>query len=320
MTTCAATPTWASWCEDSWSRARCPLPRAEDSRSLPSPPFCEARKLVDFDLFGVSCVSNRTGWAVGDGGSILTTRDSGVTWTSQSSGVTTALRSVRFARGYNATVRDPSRFIGLAAGDAGVLLVSQNGGEAWSPAVLDPPGSTLSADLNAVATTDGAQILLAVGDAGTVARSEDAGHTFRASQIEGAADLVGVSADEYGFRTLVADTEGRIFESEDVGKAWSLVFYAETPLRSIFVSGDASRAVAAGPGGALFTRAPDASWARHSVGNSDWFATLISHDRERTYVAGSGGTVLLSKDHGASWANIGQSGPSLFGLEDVAEY
>src|SRR5690606_24135068 len=53
-----------------------------------------ARKRVAFALSGVSCVSNRTGWAVGDGGSILTTRDSGVTWTPQSSGVTTALRSV----------------------------------------------------------------------------------------------------------------------------------------------------------------------------------------------------------------------------------
>ncbi|MGE3674896.1 MAG: hypothetical protein AB7K71_34835, partial [Polyangiaceae bacterium] len=61
-------------------------------------------------------------------------------------------------------------------------------------------------------------------------------------------------------------------------------------------------------------------WARHSVGNNDWFATLISHDRERVYVAGGGGTLLLSKDHGASWASIGQSGASLFGLEDVAEY
>ncbi|MCB9608339.1 MAG: hypothetical protein H6716_17250 [Polyangiaceae bacterium] len=276
------------------------------------------RQLIHHDLFGVTCVGNLNGWAVGDGGSILYSADSGASWTAQTSGVSTALRSIRFANtGYSA-VLDPSTFVGLTAGDAGVILVSRNGGAEWSRATLDPPGTTLEVDLNAVAATSVAEILLAVGDAGTVARSSDSGQTFSVNQIDGAADLVGVSADEYGFRTLVADSARHIYESDNSGASWQLVFSAGTALSSIFVSGDAARAVAAGPGGALFTRSPDASWVRHSVGNNGWFATLISHDRERMYVAGANGQVLLSKDQGASWATIGQSGATLYGMEDVA--
>lgn len=56
------------------------------------------------------------------------------------------------------------------------------------------------------------------------------------------------------------------------------------------------------------------------MGEVDLFATLISHDRTRMYVAGGDGNVLVSTDNGAAWSSINQAGPTLFALEDVAPH
>src|SRR5207237_10711756 len=63
-------------------------------------------------LRGVRFLNVQRGWAVGDGGLILTTSDGGNTWTPEPSGVTTELRSVSF----------DSSGIGYAVGAGGTIL------------------------------------------------------------------------------------------------------------------------------------------------------------------------------------------------------
>lgn len=72
---------------------------------------------------GVSFVDSDHGWVTTDAGQILTTENGGASWTNQSSGVSTALRSVAF--------RDES--VGWAVGASGVILHTEDGGTSWTP-------------------------------------------------------------------------------------------------------------------------------------------------------------------------------------------
>ena len=82
---------------------------------------------VSSNLYDVSFVGNRDGWAVGDNGVILHTTNGGETWLSQSSGVNRRLLKVAFTDVDN----------GLAAGDDGggwngIVLHTTNGGAVWT--------------------------------------------------------------------------------------------------------------------------------------------------------------------------------------------
>ena len=64
----------------------------------------------------------KRGWAVGGNATILTTRDGGDTWQSQTSGTTNDLLSVQFAA-------DGKR--GWAVGGNGTILTTRDGGDTW---------------------------------------------------------------------------------------------------------------------------------------------------------------------------------------------
>jgi photosystem II stability/assembly factor-like uncharacterized protein len=65
----------------------------------------------------------KTGWAVGQAGLILATRDGGKTWVAQRSGVDVDLWSVWFIDQDN----------GFAVGDEGTILRTKNAGRTWQP-------------------------------------------------------------------------------------------------------------------------------------------------------------------------------------------
>jgi photosystem II stability/assembly factor-like uncharacterized protein len=67
-------------------------------------------------------VSEAKGWAVGEQGLIKTTSDSGNTWTTQTSGITTTLHSVHFA----------TPLKGWAVGAQGKILATTDGGATWT--------------------------------------------------------------------------------------------------------------------------------------------------------------------------------------------
>jgi photosystem II stability/assembly factor-like uncharacterized protein len=65
----------------------------------------------------------QSGWAVGNDGTILDTRDGGNTWQAEWSGTTADLHSVMFT--------DDGRR-GWTVGDSGTILGTSNGGNTWS--------------------------------------------------------------------------------------------------------------------------------------------------------------------------------------------
>jgi photosystem II stability/assembly factor-like uncharacterized protein len=154
-------------------------------------------------LNSVKFINTTTGWAVGDGGTILRTTNSGLNWTSQTSGTTHYLNSVSFTDANTGTavggiyrvstilrttngginwtsqssgttnhlwcVNFTDANIGTAVGDLGTILRTTNGGTNWTS---QSSGTTI--ELNCVSFSD-ADNGTAVGNNGIILRTTNGG-------------------------------------------------------------------------------------------------------------------------------------------------
>ena len=207
----------------------------------------EVRKITDHDLFAVSCIDNEVGWAVGAQGKVLHTEDGGWSWPAQVSGVTTTLRAVSFA------FTDDDAQVGLAAGDDGTLIATQDGGEHWF--FSHATGATL----RGTAITEGAGLLVAVGDGGVVARSTSHGSAFEVSRIPGAGDLFDIALDASGGLALTVDSAGNIWVSRDQAKTFEREYTASAGLEGVALGRSGLVGSAAGAGLALL-RSSEGVW------------------------------------------------------------
>jgi hypothetical protein len=115
------------------------------------------------------------GWAVGEDGTILATKNGGETWQAQTSGTTKSLYSVQFAA-------DGQR--GWAVGQDGTILATKNGGETWQ---AQTSGTTKS--LSSVQFAADGQRGWAVGQDGTILRLSRPD----LSALDAAVDLTGIT-------------------------------------------------------------------------------------------------------------------------------
>ena len=74
-------------------------------------------------LLGVHFADARTGWAVGEGGTIAATRDGGANWAPQHSGTDKYLQGVHLADART----------GWAVGEGGTIVATRDGGANWAP-------------------------------------------------------------------------------------------------------------------------------------------------------------------------------------------
>jgi photosystem II stability/assembly factor-like uncharacterized protein len=73
------------------------------------------------ELYGISFSDSIHGWAVGNNGTILKTKDGGINWISSNSPISTILTSVSFCDTMN----------GWIVGDEGRIFTTSNGGKMW---------------------------------------------------------------------------------------------------------------------------------------------------------------------------------------------
>lgn len=265
----------------------------------------EVRRITDHDLFAVSCIDNEVGWAVGAQGKILRTEDGGWSWPAQVSGVESTLRAVSFAFADDAQV-------GLAAGDDGALVATQDGGEHWFFA------HTTSTTLRGTAITEGASLLVAVGDGGLVARSTSHGAAFEVSHIPGASDLFDVALDESGGLALAVDSAGNIWVSRDQAKTFELEYTASAALEGVALGRSGQVGSAAGSGLALL-RSSEGVWRSIPMAEpTRLHATLVGPHEDRAYFAGDDGTLLETVDDGRSLFRVqADTHATLRGIEDL---
>ncbi|HEX2874746.1 MAG TPA: hypothetical protein VHP33_26025 [Polyangiaceae bacterium] len=266
----------------------------------------EVRRITDHDLFAVSCVDNEVGWAVGAQGFVGHTEDGGWSWPAQTSGVTATLRAVSFA------FADDDSQVGLAAGDDGTLIATQDGGEHWFFA------HATSATLRGTAITEGASLLVAVGDGGVVARSTSRGAAFEVSHIPGAADLSDIALDESGGLALAVDAAGNVWVSRDQAQTFEREYTATSGLEGVALGRSGQLGSAAGAGLALL-RSSEGVWRSIPMAEpTRLHATLIGPHEDRAYFAGDDGALLETVDDGRSLFRVrADTHAALRGIEDL---
>jgi photosystem II stability/assembly factor-like uncharacterized protein len=256
------------------------------------------------DLFAVTCVGNYVGWVAGDGGLVAHTMDGGFHWSLQSSGFTTALRTIRFGTGS----------LGVVAGDGGALATTSDGGVTWTQVA-----TSTSAALRGATVAPSAGVMLAFGDGGVALRSADAGASWTSVSVPGAADFHGVATDDGAHAVYAVDDAGAIWSSGDGALTFRRESVAPVRLDAVAMSDDGAQVVAVGAGGTVLVRDASGGWsyaARPTA--SDLHAALVTSGGARFYVAGDAGELHTSVDGGLTWSRVPlATHAALFGLEDL---
>lgn len=234
----------------------------------------------------------RTGYAVGELGTLLLTTDAGATWTPGTSGTAEALQSVWFT----------SSTTGWTAGAAGALMKTTNGGTSWTRQTQ----INVTTDLQCVRFAD-ARHGWVVGANGLVARTVDGGTTW--SHVNLFATTLHAVAFTDTLNGWVAGVNGKMLATHDGGASWfdvSLPISSQT-LKSAW-AGSRRLAVAVGTSGTVarsYRTADSLAWTNASVGANYTLNGVAMADTLLGWAVGGNagtGAVLVTTDAGQSWA------------------
>jgi photosystem II stability/assembly factor-like uncharacterized protein len=234
--------------------------------------------------------AGRRGWAVGSGGTVLSTTDAGATWSRQSSGTLVTLRGVWFT-----SVRE-----GWAAGHGGTVLHTLDGGSNWTRLASTASSENLMDVYFANRDTG-----WVVGAGGLILATTDRGETWRRS-LRGGFTLNGVMFTGLRDGWAVGDG-GVILGTHDGGVTWfgapSVTGQALKALWRL----DSRTAVAVGAQGVVprtVAAADSVAWALGNAGSLYQLEGVCLADTLTGFAVGSNGAgaVLRTSDGGETWA------------------
>jgi photosystem II stability/assembly factor-like uncharacterized protein len=267
--------------------------------------FIQASNANNADLRGVHFLPDgRSGWAVGDGGKIVSTSDGGSLWASQVSNTSFDLNGVWFT----------SALKGWAVGNGGTVLHTVNGGTTWTR--IDA-GTNVRLEDACFADDSTGWIV----GAGVVLRTMDEGDTWTRS-FPTSQELYSVSFS--GPHGWAVGQGGIILGTHDSGATWFIVQPSITSrnLNAVWRRSEAF-ALAVGDLGDAPRTVPGATpgdtthWAPGNAGPLNrLFGVHFPTDLIGFAVGDqSGGVVRRSDDGGVSWRT--QISNAQFQLEDV---
>lgn len=175
--------------------------------SAPGPSTWEMRQPVAMagSLADVQFITDNTGWAVGQDGTVVKSTTSGASWAKKSVPTTLDLSAVAFA----------SAARGWAVGEQGMVLRTIDGGTTWNRI----PSKTTK-DLRAISSGT-RKTVVAVGNGGRIIRSTDGGLSWSVRRSPVSDILTDVRF--FSARTVVAvAAHGAIIRSTDGGRTWSV--------------------------------------------------------------------------------------------------
>ncbi len=286
----------------------------------------------DATLRDVCFATHEVGWAVGDYGTILSTRDGGQKWTVQESPVTCVLRQVGCLNEKTAWVAggwyDP-----VTQASRGVLLITKDGGQHWNRYDHNLPQlqAALFTSVNqgvavgdwsstyqtsAFETNDGGATwspLMAfdvgpIADAGLESTGWLLGRDGKLFHWPLAGEARAVLAeqnirmvDAQGDLALI-DSDGGLFVGTTDGKLIRLPAPQHGPLvTQCAAPGDTALLVAGFPGNRLLRWAPQQPTQTVSTGIIGAVHAVRWIDGQHAVAVGSGGAISLSDDGGATW-------------------
>jgi photosystem II stability/assembly factor-like uncharacterized protein len=252
------------------------------------------RRFEDVDF-----VDARTGWAVGEAGTILATVDAGASWNQQSTPTVEQLTGVSFADAQH----------GWAVGMNGTILATVDAGVTWTQ-----QASPFSQRFTAVAFVD-TQRGWAVGQAGTILATADGGETWVQQQLPenlpyvATPKLEGVSFLDAQTGWVVGDF-GTILATTNGGVTWT----EQEPPNNAGLEGvsfvDAQTGWVVAYGYIHATTNGGTTWTPQPVDYSipTGFNDVSFVDTQTGWIAGLDGTILVTTDGGASWAPQASAG------------
>ncbi|MBK8553306.1 MAG: hypothetical protein IPL53_20500 [Ignavibacteria bacterium] len=199
-------------------------------------------------LFGSYYLSSNTGWACGDGGTIIKTTDSGNNWVINTTQTKQSIRSVFFV----------NENTGFACGLYGTVLKSTNGGNIWDKVVLNTTGNLFS--VRFLNSTTG----FIVGDTGIVFKTSNGGINWSRRTTNVVRTLTSCAARDS--IVLSAGLNGTLVRSSDYGETFQIINPNNTNFLFDVMFKDANTAFIAGAYGTIL-RSVNAglSWSEHQL-------------------------------------------------------
>lgn len=295
-------------------------PRTGANARVPAEPFSP-------DLYAIFFLEDGLkGWAVGDGGTILSTTDGGTSWTRQPNGTGVSLRSMTFtdartgwivgeygtilhtkdggtswkrqvsgSRVAFTSVAFTDADTGWAAGAGGTIIHTANGGMEWTP-----QASGAKVWLQLVAFTD-ARTGWAVGQNGTILHTTNGGveWTPQASGTKAWLRSVAFSSVRTGW---AVGEDGTILHTTDGGASWTPQARATRAfLSSVTVANDRTAWAVGSSGTILHTTDGGTSWVAQTSSRSPMPRSITFSDARTGWITGDHGTILHTTDGGTSW-------------------
>ncbi len=231
------------------------LPEPITSRTAPMVPAVSPQwlnpKLQSQTLNAMQFLDAKTGYLVGESGTIVSTADAGETFSVKYEG-SKGLYAVRF---FDADW-------GIAVGDSGILLTTRNGGETWTTRYFG------QSPLVSVCT-DPSGTALVVGYSGTLLKSSDRGQTWSLKNSGTTSDFVACAFTDSGH--AIANTDTLLLASRNLGDTWAPVSpwgNQGTPVRDLsgLLRGDSGSLVGMSGGAAYQSRDGGHSWRALALG------------------------------------------------------
>jgi photosystem II stability/assembly factor-like uncharacterized protein len=236
-------------------------------------------------LAAVAFVNAKTGWAVGDGGTILRTMDGGASWSHETSGTSQHLSGVMFT---DATS-------GWAVGYYGTILHTSDGGVTWAAqtgGTSEPLYSVNFADAN-----NG----WAVGESGLILQTSYGGANWIAQESGTSWHITTVTFADAKLGWAVGE-HGTILNTSDGGASWTAQARGRTPSLTSVAFADSNTGWAVGAGGTiLHTSDGGASWKAQDGGTGRHLYGVAFTDRNSAWAVGDHGTILHTSDGGVNW-------------------
>ena len=249
--------------------------------------------------YGMHFVDNVHGWAVGDQGLMLETKDGGMSWVRHERTTIQPFFDIDFV--------NPQK--GWIVGSKGLILHTKDGGKHW-----ERQESGADKHIMAVEFLDESRGV-AVGAFGTVLRTADGGTSWDVYPIDWDNELVEVVettgiaephlydisfVEECGF---IAGENGVIMRSTDGGTTWDVVHGGIFPPVFSACYTDCSTGWAVGQNGFALTTHNGESWEKVELPATENL-TKVRFAGDRGVIVGDYGTVLTTGDGGATWQRM----------------
>ncbi len=285
-------------------------------------------------LLGLDFISNKKGWVVGENGTILHTRNGGVTWESQSNpthllfDICTVSETETYVVGDRGTIlqtddsgavwksqdsRTPECFGGTyfitpdegwAVAEAGVILHTSNGGAVW-----EKQTSNSNQDLLTVFFIDELTGWCA-GSGGEILHTDNGGLTWETQNSGVSANLFDIHFTSR-FEGWVTGIFGTLLHTTDSGRHWKISKLSQRLsdlsqnsniwFNAVFFY-DTSYGWVVGENGTVFhTNDSGKSWYRQQSNTDNFLYDIYFISESEGWIVGKDGMILHTKDSGKNW-------------------